>query len=79
MDYDQIIKECEARAEMYKRTGAVWNATHEEQCKTAITELLELEESLRNQRVSILYEDEILTIPEMCNRLRRAESKLKGG
>lgn len=40
VDYDKIIEECEARAEMYKRTGAVWNATHEGQCKAAITDLL---------------------------------------
>lgn len=44
MDYDKIIEECEARAETYKRSGAVWNATHEEQCKMAIEELLERSE-----------------------------------
>lgn len=50
MDYDKIIKECEARAEMYKRTGAVWNATHEEQCKTTIAELIERAEQAEKER-----------------------------
>lgn len=50
VDYDQIIKECEARAEMYKSSDAVWNQTHEERCKIAITELLKRTEKAEKQR-----------------------------
>lgn len=50
MEYNQIIKECEARAEIYKRSGATWNQTHEECCKTAIEELIERTEKAEKQR-----------------------------
>ena len=65
MDYDQIIKECEARAEMYKRTGAVWNATHEEQCKTTIAELIERAEQAEKGRDE--YKELFFSYKHVCH------------
>lgn len=40
MDYKKVLDECKARADVYRQTGAVWNLTHEDNCATAINDLL---------------------------------------
>lgn len=40
MDYKSVLLECETRSEMYKCSNAVWNRTHEQNCITAINDLL---------------------------------------
>lgn len=40
MDYKAVLQECKSRAELYRGSDAVWNLTHEENCITAITDLL---------------------------------------
>lgn len=78
MDYKELAESLRQESEWYKMTDQNVSILLQS-AAVAITELIELEESLRNQRVSIQYEDEILTIPEMCKRLRLAESKMKEG
>lgn len=54
MDYKKVLDECKVRAELYRKSGAVWNCTHEEKCAAAITELLKraegTEEKLRLEK-----------------------------
>lgn len=76
MDYKELAESLRRESEWYKMTDQNVSILLQS-AAVAITELIEREESLRNQRVSIQYEDEILTIPEMCKRFRWAEDAIQ--
>lgn len=76
VDYKELSESLRQESEWYKTTNQNVSILLQS-AAVAITELIEREESLRNQRVSIQYEDEILTIPEMCKRLRWAETAIQ--
>lgn len=66
MDYKKVLDECKARAEVYRQTGAVWNLTHEDNCATAITDLLASAEAA---------EERCKELEERCKRLNEARER----
>lgn len=54
MEYEKILQECKARAEVYRKCDAIWNLTHEEQCYKAITELLTRAEKAEREKDAAL-------------------------
>ena len=59
MEYDKVLKECAARAELYRRQDSVWNLAHEEKCADAIKSLIEENRKAvglaNNQSIAIEY------------------------
>ena len=66
VDYKKVLDECKARAEVYRQTGAVWNLTHEENCATAIADLLARAETA---------EERCKELEERCRRLGEARER----
>lgn len=46
MNYEKLLKDCITRAEAYRKCGAAWNLTHEENCAIAITDLLRYKDAI---------------------------------
>ena len=66
MDCKKVLDECKARAEVYRQTGAVWNLTHEDNCATAITDLLARAEAA---------EERCKELEDRCKRLNEARER----
>ena len=48
MDYNKVLDDCNARADLYQKQDAVWNFLHERQCADAITSLQARAEKAEN-------------------------------
>lgn len=83
MDYQKVLDECKAREEVYRQAGAVWNLTREENCATAITDLLaraeaaevelEQKEKYYGQMVDALAATDSMELTEAKKKLKEAE------
>ena len=84
MDYKAVLQECKSRAELYRGSDAVWNLTHEENCITAITDLLaraeEAEAEIKELKQELSDAAKVVktiqenTLPFYKNRAEAAES-----